>query len=516
MVLTVLLADDEPSALRSLRYAVEKYCKGFEVVYCAKNGQEALDKAIHLQPDILITDIKMPLLDGIGLVEKVIRFCPSTSSVIVSGYQEFEYAKGAMRLGVVDYLLKPLDVAQLCTLLEKLRVSKLTDYYNKQVNILNKYVGDADDAHLEEKEMKRYFPFKGYTASLIRINGLPSRFTARNIPAWYDPAKNKENIIDPERYKGVWVVNGRDDAECFIFRAEESNAPCLKELSLSAVSALSNAFYTITMAKDIFQLNECKTIARRLWRIIDNNLILGLSHIIDLPGNEDNILKGPAVLDSIIQNRIAYLVSGGLFDELKNEIISLFNQWELRKCPQIRVEQYIRQIIGIIARVVPSKTAVNVELDILLDEALSLSTTFGELLENIWQIITEITLNHAEKGRIDTLAFFKTIEEYVKQNLRQPLSLESVCSHIGISQTYLSRLFRKYTDMSFNKYITLHRIKEAKKLIDTYSNILVQDVAYAVGYDNPSYFSKVFREVVGVTPTEYALKKGSTSVGSED
>ena len=140
MNLTVLLADDEPSALRSLRYAIEKYCEKFEVVYCAKNGREALDKAVQLQPDILITDIKMPLLDGIGLVEKVIRFCPSTSSVIVSGYQEFEYAKGAMRLGVM-VLLKPLDVVQLCTLLEKLRASKLTDYYNKQVNILNKYVG---------------------------------------------------------------------------------------------------------------------------------------------------------------------------------------------------------------------------------------------------------------------------------------------------------------------------------------------------------------------------------------
>jgi two-component system response regulator YesN len=509
MNLTVLLADDEPSALRSLRYAIEKYCEKFEVVYCAKNGREALDKAVQLQPDILITDIKMPLLDGIGLVEKVIRFCPSTSSVIVSGYQEFEYAKGAMRLGVIDYLLKPLDVVQLCTLLEKLRASKLTDYYNKQVNILNKYVGDADDAYPEEKELKRYFPFTGYTISLMRINGLPSRFSARNVPAWYDPAKNKKNILHPARYKGVWMANGRDDAEYFVFRAEESNAPCLKELSLSAVSSFSNAFYTIIMDKEAFQLNECKKITRRLWRIVDNNLILGLSQIIDLSQNDENVLKSPAILDSIVQNRIAYLVSGGLFDELKNEIIGQFNQWELKKCPQIRVEQYIRQIIGIVTRVVSSKTAVNADLNILLDEALSFSTTFGELLENIWQIITEITLNHAEKGRVDTVAFFNTIEEYVKQNLRQPLSLESVCSHIGISQTYLSRLFRKYTNMSFNKYITMHRIKEAKKLIDSYSNILVQDVAYAVGYDNPSYFSKVFREVVGVTPSEYACRRNS-------
>ena len=172
----------------------------------------------------------------------------------------------------------------------------------------------------------------GYTASLIRINGLPSRFYARNIPAWYDPAKNKKNIIHPARYKGVWVVNGRDDAECFIFRAEESNAPCLKELSLSAVSSLSNAFYTITMAKEIFQLNECEKITRKLWRIVDNNLILGLSQIIDFPKNDENISKGPSILDSIVQNRIAYLVSGGLFDELKNEIIALFNQWELKKC----------------------------------------------------------------------------------------------------------------------------------------------------------------------------------------
>jgi len=507
MRLTILLADDEPSALRSLRYIIENYCKDFDIVYCAFNGQEALEKSIELKPDILITDIKMPLLDGIGLVEKVIQFCPSTSSVIVSGYQEFEYAKGAMRLGVEDYLLKPIDIEQLCSLLEKIRKDKLMDYYSKQVNILNKLITD-DDAYFEEKELKRCFPFTGYTVSLTRINGLPSRFSARNImPAWYDSAKNKQNIIDPVRCHGVWMVGGRDDAEFFVVRSEESNAPSVVELSLSAVSSLSNAFYTVITANETILLDDCGRIARKMWRAVDNNLVLGCSQIIDLLQKDRNMPKGPAILDSIIQNRIVYLVSGGLYDELKNEMVNLFNQWELKKCPQIRVEQYIRQIIEIITRVVSSKKTVNAELDILLDEALSFSTTFGELLENIWQIIRDITSHNADKGKVDTMEFFKTIEEYISQNLRQPLSLESVCSHIGISQTYLSRLFRKYTNMSFNKYVTLHRIEEAKKLIDTYSNILVHDVAYAVGYDNPSYFSRVFREVVGVTPTEYASKK---------
>ena len=94
------------------------------------------------------------------------------------------------------------------------------------------------------------------------------------------PPKNKKTyFIQPviRSLDGKW----KDDAEYFVFRAEESSAPCLKELSLSAVSSFSNAFYTIIMDKEAFQLNECKNYSKALG-IVDNNLILGLSQIIDL------------------------------------------------------------------------------------------------------------------------------------------------------------------------------------------------------------------------------------------
>jgi len=140
MKLKVVIADDEPYALNALKYVIETYFNNFEVVYCAQNGREALERTKLLQPDILIADIKMPLIDGIDLAEKVKQSCPTTCTIVISGYQEFEYARAALRSGVEDYLLKPIDVDKLGSILDKLYERKLVDYYYRQIDIFNRYI----------------------------------------------------------------------------------------------------------------------------------------------------------------------------------------------------------------------------------------------------------------------------------------------------------------------------------------------------------------------------------------
>ena len=104
----IIVAEDEPTALNHVCMILAKKCPQYRVVGTAENGQEALDMIQKEAPDVLITDVKMPIMDGIQLVAKVKEEFPEILSVIISGYSDFEYAKGALRSGVCDYLLKPL------------------------------------------------------------------------------------------------------------------------------------------------------------------------------------------------------------------------------------------------------------------------------------------------------------------------------------------------------------------------------------------------------------------------
>ena len=519
MKLKVIIADDEIFALRSLKYIIESHFENFEVIYCAKNGKEALEKTLLLKPDILIADIKMPLLNGIELVEKVREFCPTTYSIIVSGYQDFEYARGAIRAGVEDYLLKPVNINQLGMILNKLRAKKFTDYYYQQVNIIKMYIQGDSLEHLEKVDVDRYLPFNSYTAALVRKSSLPSRFYRKNthfnkMPLWLNFDEGKVNLEDIKEFEGVWIIDGRDDEEFFIFRAECSSVPSLKEIVNLLINHLFIKYYTVVFALEPFQLSDSRNITKSLWRTLDSNLVLGLNQMLCLSEVEDKVSEDEFNLDNATEHRIKHFVLASMYDNLKQEIVDLLKRWEVEKRPQIWVENNVYQIITIITRCVALKPEIRKEIDFLLDEAFSLSSNYDDLTKNLLEVIEYIVNNENCKNfKIDSKGFFKLVEEYIKKNLNEQLSLELVCSRMGVSQTYLSRLFRKYTNMSFNEYVTMQRIEAAKRLMDTAQNdMTIQSIATAVGYNTPSYFSKVFREIVGVTPSEYLASRSANKM----
>lgn len=139
----IILVEDEPSAMRYLRSIIERKCEGFEIVDTAENGIDGLEKARALKPDVVITDIKMPGMNGIELTSHLKDELPFIYSVIISGYQDFEYARGAIKSGVVDYLLKPVNIAQLKTLLNSIHRRLEEDYYERRLLLFKQAFSDA-------------------------------------------------------------------------------------------------------------------------------------------------------------------------------------------------------------------------------------------------------------------------------------------------------------------------------------------------------------------------------------
>lgn len=494
-MMKIILVEDEPSAMRYLRSIIERKCEGFEIVDTAENGIDGLEKARALKPDVVITDVKMPGINGIELASHLKDELPFIYSVIISGYQDFEYARGAIKSGVVDYLLKPVNMVQLKTLLNSIHRRLEEDYYEMKLFLLKQaFYGGG----IETWRLSKYLPFKTYCAAILRLNGLPSRFPVEHPIGSYDIIAFP-NIATCD---DIWALQGRDEFERLFFSSPEVMDSSSFETAVCDIAAkLEAGYYTVVFTSEPFELQNCKDVVSVLYRALDSNIILGFSQVIHNIGARPNISNGNAVLDETAVKRIDFLLSNGMYDGLKHEIERLLALWEKQHYTQLWVETMLRQIFY---RIDKDSANTGCDIEFLLNEAVCYATDYDELKANLWDVLDRITGTVKPNiNKIDSPLFFYSIENYLKQNLSQPLSLKSVCARFGISQTYLSRLFRKYKDMSFNEYMTINRIEEAKKLISEHPDMLLKDVAELVGYNDPFYFSHVFRSITGVPPSKY-------------
>lgn len=138
-----------------------------------------------------------------------------------------------------------------------------------------------------------------------------------------------------------------------------------------------------------------------------------------------------------------------------------------------------------------------------IDEAFYYAENMQKLAENIQQILCRNILEEGRTGKIDTPEFFHKIEEYMKDHLSEQLSPQKVCGVFGISQAYLSRLFRKYSTSSFSKRLTVMRVERAQQIMRENNELFIKDIAARVGYGDQFYFSRIFRSIAGISPTEY-------------
>lgn len=186
---------------------------------------------------------------------------------------------------------------------------------------------------------------------------------------------------------------------------------------------------------------------------------------------------------------------------IKDYFISLAATWEQEQTPQWQVWHMGRQLIHHIATVNQSIYGRIEQILLEYNELLRYAGSYGELMSSTYSMLFD---NGSMRDRkLSTQELYDYTVQYIDENYVRPLSMQSVCEEMGISQAYLSRLFRKYSDTTFNAYLTRCRMEAAVRLIQERPNLLLRDVAACVGYDDSSYFAKVFRQYTGKKPSQY-------------
>ncbi len=485
----VVVVDDETASLEYIKNIIKKKCVDFEVVDIALNGEEALEKISKYLPDVVISDIKMPILDGVGLAEKVHNQYPDIYFLIVSGYGDFEYAKKAIKFDVCDYLLKPLKPSELNNSLKIIANKIKNDYYMERKKIIGEMCSNFKI--VEENKLEKYFSKGEYYCGIIRKNGLPSRF-------------NRSTDIEIFSLEEEQIhIYGRDEMELLylcptMLLSNQSFSKFMQKRFNREI--LENNYVTCIYKEEKFLLKDFPSIAKAIYGNLYNNVTVGKNKILTLKSenkkNEILVQKENELIELI-----NFLIKNNEIKNLSKKIKRLFDIWIKNDLSQIAVERKLFSIFHKIKNNSKNpKEWENYEYE--LSDLFFYSTSMEEILENVIEKI-DMHLPKGEEKEGNNEELYYTILSFLENNMEKNISLTTVCRQFGISQTSLSKWFREYGNSSFNRYLTTIRIEKAKQIILTNPEIYIKDVSKLVGYNDQFYFSRIFRTIEGISPSEF-------------
>ena len=482
----VLIVDDEMPALRFISSIIEQFSNGFHVAGTASSGELALEFLQKNTVDVLLTDISMHGMNGIELAQQARQMQPGIHIVIISGYGEFEYAQGAIQAGVDNYLLKPVSISKLSAVLQAIQKKMEDETIGRSSSVLPAL---ACGQPYNKDVAQQLYGKKKYRFAYIRWGNLNMV-----LPKFLSATSMAQT--QGEQFQ---VLRGRDGDECILLAEDQGLDDFLSQLSVYVTKPGNLATWTAVYTPLTRSFDTLPGFIELAINMIYQKTVIGKHQILQLSGgsNPERVKIPPADL-----KQLGYFVTSGKNRMVKNYFLTLASTWERTQMPQRQVWHMGRQIIHQVGAVRPQ---VFNQLDEILQEFNTLiqgAGSYTDMMTSLYAIL------FAEEGardrKMSTQELYDSAVAYIRENYAQPLSMQSVCDEIGISQTYLSRLFRKYSDTTFNAFLTQCRMETAKKLLREKPDLLLYDVAACVGYEDSSYFTKVFRQYTGKTPSQWA------------
>lgn len=528
----IMIADDEEFVRDLLAKNIRSSSLNVEVAAEVGDGREALKTALALKPDIVITDVSMPFINGLELIEKLQKAGINSKNIVISGYDEFNYARRAIALGVKNYLLKPFLPKELMDELRKL-IDELDSQKILQQNMsMLKEQAQGRAVLARERAIKRLLEGEGgqeskntdyrelgldlsgncYLAGVIRLTGNAWDFTRQEqveeflllIREGYFPKgiRMYATGFDTNQLAAVWC--GEEDRQELFVRKVKGGLEKILE-SLIRYYRIQFTCVLGMVCKDAEYLNQSYREAMAVWRRTLDMPASILSYDKKKEGGE----KGETGTNSQIRNwknQVRLSVRTGQTAEALEELQGLMKCYagmSDKKNDYISVS--ISELVYDIQNDMETLGYDREELE--SDAAMLKRIHYGslmdmkEILETYVRNCCAVVRKHSEETKAG--AAVRQIKLLVDSNLKFPgLDLEWMASQVHFSQSYIRQIFKQSTKESFNEYVIRKRMEQAGLLLQK-TNLRIQDVAGEYGYENQRYFASSFKKFYGCTPTEF-------------
>ena len=535
----VFLVEDEMVIRRGIKNSIDWEKEGY--IFCgeASDGELAYPMIIKEKPDILITDIRMPFMDGLELCKLVKKELPNIKILILSGYDEFDYAKEAIRLGVTEYLLKPISSGKLLEALNGVSESIRREKEDK--DLVRKYMEEMREN--TEHEKQKFFEQmiagnlsmadaletgKKYEMNLSAgmYNLLLFRFTlGKENRKSGELLGEAEYAIEKltERLEYVFEFQRGVEGWAFLLMAdnEEQMSERVKELSKDLEEIMKN-YSTIAyfggIGQPVARLRELEVSFREAERALAARFTMELNRIISV--EDIRMAQNVDTLDDIeitsfgeiekTRTMLEKFLNNGAEDEIDEFVDVYINELPEENLKSVLMRQYIIMDAYIVMMSFCEKIeGIEGEMQAQSEElknSMKTIQTLEEIKNYIRMLLKKII------GVRDTISGrrYSDIIEIAKDQIRKTymsdeISLNTIAAEVGMSPSYFSSIFSKEMGKTFVEYLTEIRMDRAKELLMC-SSMKTSEIGYEVGYKDPHYFSYIFKKTQNCTPKEFRAR----------
>lgn len=534
----VFLVEDEIVIRQGIKNNINWQQEGFAFVGEASDGELAYPLIQNTKPDILITDIKMPFMDGLELSRLVKKELPDIKILVLSGYNEFEYAKEAINIGITDYLLKPITGAKLLEVVKK--IAKTIEEEWRQKQFLAAYQKEqAENGQLARQKLFGRLVSGKYPVSALLEEGheigMELAATQYNIVLFQvSTGEEAENYSDElnritaemealaENMQRVILID-RGGLEGFAFLLKGTKECSVEELLpvfLEQLEKIMDAYPAVeyfggvgVTVERLSDLKVCFAKAghayayRYLWE--RNQIVTG--EVEKEPKMVDGELSlGALNVKNLKQNVVERFLATGLSEEVPDFVDGYFHSLGEQNMQSMLFRQYITMDAYITAAGMVEK--LGYDSAVIVKECgdfNSMADVFGSIDHSVSYLKHVLETAICLREAVSQKKYARLLEdarEYIRQNFRnEDISLHTVAASVNLSPNHFSTIFSQETGRTFVEYLTWVRMEKAKELLRN-TTMKTSDIAFAVGYRDAHYFSYLFKKTQECTPREYRTR----------
>ena len=508
----ILIVDDEKIERRGIQFLLKQIEVEWDIEEAA-NGRDALELLKQKRFDIMLTDVKMPFMDGLQLIEQAVKLDPEMKTVIFSGYGEFEYARKALTFRVVDYMLKPVEPEEFEKLIRKIisqmessqRTKEITEKglsYVKEHALYGLFNGQSiEEVERESGELVDIGEFENIKCLLLLEFG-KDFFSKTGI-------EFKEEILQVTGKDSVYL-NMDPQQSVVLLRYDE--AEDVRNAAQRVIDYIKEAYKEdcfIAVAGGITQVRNLGKAYNEAEFLMESRFYQPEQRIYFSDNSRDGEEGSQHLNDDTLMKQMKQ-------DIRMKDIAGLREHFE-RLCDKYRNKTdfsqiYIKFVFSNLLKDIYSSMPKMDETQLNEDITRLYSVTDFKTIMNM----VNANIDRLEKNFGSSVSVLhrevETVKQYIYEHYSEELSVDALAQSVYMAPSYLSHVFKKETGQNISKFIKTYRMEKAREMLENTHNKIV-NISYAVGYPNVSYFCQSFREYYGISPQKY---RSQGDVNEED